>query len=151
MSRDALVARPARTRYTLADFSEDQRRLVEVHQPTSRGALEPVEDWERRWYPVCVHALRQALVSADPAALFLRKYGHENAAARVRLLRALVGFLHDRRGDLTDAGLAQEGEPLLVDEEFLRYLLDAVRARGSQEIPRYALAEFLDALGHKRL
>ncbi len=152
MATDVASLQPATTEtaYSLGEFSDDQRRLLGLVHPFAPGPLEPLEDLETRWYPVHVHALRHALLSGDPTALFFEKYGYEKGAARMRLFSAIVEFLHDRREGVTEAGLARENEPLLVDEEFLRYVLDLPRSRGDGAIPGYAVIEFLDALGHRR-
>lgn len=139
-------------RYSARHFLEDEQRLLAAAHPSGAGPLHCVEQPDGRLLPLPTDPLRRAMKARqDAAQCFSTKYGPELGEEHERRFRAVVDYVETHRGELMEAGLASEGEPIAVREEFVDYLLNRGVEAARQHIPGSALSRFLDEWGTRWL
>ena len=138
--------------YSARRFLEDEQRLLDAAQPAGAGPLNCVEQPDGRMLPLPTDPLRRAMKTRrDAAEWFSARYGPELGQEHERRFRAVLDYVETHRGELMEAGLASEGEPIVVREEFVDYLLNCRDESARQRIPGSALSRFLDEWGTRWL
>ena len=139
-------------RYSARHFLEDEQRLLAATHPTASSPLHYVDLPDGRLLPLPTDPLRRAMMARhDAAACFSTKYGQELGEEHERRFRAVLDYVESHCGELMEAGLACEGEPIAVREEFLDYLLNCRVEPTPHRIPGSVLGRFLDEWGHRWL
>lgn len=136
--------------YQLGDFLDDQRRVMSLTGWRVAFSQDPVELVDGRIRKVYALLLRNALMEYDATKVFFEKYGYEPGECHVCRFSLVLDFLNNHHEELAESGLADEGEPIAILEDFLDYLLKYPIDSKSAKIPSYALIQFLDGWGHKR-
>jgi len=139
-----LVPRNERRRYSVRDFADDQLRLISARAADSvlRPAFLSVIDGRM----VIVRQQASAAVSHHEG-VFADKYGAEAGGLRHTRFRLVLEFLRRWGPEISQAGLALATDPMTVREEFVSYLLEYELSLESLEIPKSAIADFLDEWG----
>jgi hypothetical protein len=88
---------------------------------------------------------------AEASRCFDVHYGARSGSEHERRFRQVVEYIDAHRDALTEAGLARDGEPIAVREEFVGWLLSCDLEASRREIPESALTRFLDEWGHRWL
>jgi len=138
-----------RVNYAVREFLDDQHRVIRA-VGSDLGMPQPIlQDPDGRSFFIHTALLRSTGAGRRAAVqLFREKYG---PAARSALLRfkLVVDFLNRWQREIARSGFADDGQPMAVREEFLRYLLRYRLQPGNPQIPRSAIIEFLDDWGHR--
>jgi hypothetical protein len=135
--------------YTARHFLEDEQQLL-AGTEQAESPLRCLDRPDGRLLPLPTDPLRQAMTTRGEAArCFSVKYGAERGTERERRFRLVLDYVDTHRDELMEAGLASEGEPLAVREEFLDYLLRCRVDSTLRTIPSSALTQFLDEWGHR--
>ena len=135
--------------YPVREFLDDQHQVIRAAGGDLRRSQPILQDPDGRSFFIHTAFLKSTGVARRAAArIFKEKYG---SAARSVLLRfkLVVDFLNYWQREITRSGFAQDGQPIAVREEFLRYLLAYRVHPGNPRIPRSAIVEFLDDWGHR--
>jgi hypothetical protein len=110
----------------------------------------PIEDLDGRMLVIQpALLLESARAGGYGAGAFSRKYGPGPGAARLTRFRLVLEFLLESQAEISDAGLACSREPMMIREEFVRFLLNWHLEPRQRRIPRIALSRFLDEWGHR--
>lgn len=135
-------------RYRCRDFIDDEQRLIAAVGERGLGPALTIADVDGRKLVIPLEPLRDAAgAKHDAAAVFSEKYGGAAGSTCYSRFRLVLDFLDERREEILDAGLADEGEPCAVREEFVRYLLNCDIDEKRKRIPADALYRFLDEWG----
>ena len=135
--------------YTAHHFLEDERSLLATSDPAPQALL-CIDRPDGRLLPLPTDPLRRAMRrAADASHCFEVRYGARSASEHERRFRLVVEYIDAHRDELTEAGLASEGEPIAVREEFVDWLLGCDVEDSGRAIPDSALRRFLDEWGHR--
>jgi len=136
--------------YPVREFLDDQHRIVVSVRYDLRTPQQPfLQDPDGRSFLIHTRLLGSAGAArhATPQ-LFKDKYGPTAKSALLRF-KLVVDFLNCWQREITWSGFADEGQPMAVREEFLRYLLRYRVHPQHPRIPEFAIGEFLDEWGHR--
>jgi hypothetical protein len=147
------VSHPTRpapgTPYSVHDFIDDQRRILDAIKPGAGSRQCKLDRLEGRMI-----ALRAPRLSTDPEArkaasgALKVKYGRDAAAVMERFV-LVQDYLIDGCARMKYAGLGRVTETEEVCQEFLSYLLNYQLDPVQPRLPDEALDSFLDEWGHR--
>ena len=135
-------------RYRCRDFVDDEQRLIAAIGKKGLGLAQIIADVDGRKLVIPLEPLRDAAgAEQDAARIFFEKYGGAAGSTCYSRFRLVLDFIDERREEILDAGLADEGHPCAIREEFVRYLLNCDVDEKHERIPADALYRFLDEWG----
>ncbi len=149
-TRELDVGRPGlNSPYSVGDFLDDQRRILEAVEPGAGRRRCKVDRLEGRMI-----VLQAPHLSADPEArqaagdALQAKYGRY-AEAVIKRFILVQDFLIEGCARMDYAGLGREAEKEEVCQEFLDYLLNYHVNPARPGLPKDAMDRFLDDWGHR--
>jgi hypothetical protein len=134
--------------YRVREFLRDEQFILATVRPDLASSPTIVELLDGRKALIRARLLRHAAATRPVAKAFKVKY-EENAEKILQQLKAVSEFLDQWRVEIAESGLAEDGEPMAVREEFVEFLLHYGIDSREPEIPRVALNRFLDEWGHR--
>lgn len=138
------------TRYPVADFLDDQRRVAAAAKHLDLAERDTVSTIDGCMRIVHAGVLREALDSPSVKRAFARKYPGPAAAGRLRRFALVVDFLYDRGAEIVRCGVGEaESSSLSVRDELLDFLLDCRVDPKTDRLPPQALERFVDEWGHR--
>jgi len=136
--------------YRLHDFLDDQKHLISSTEPDPWLQTHCMQGLDGGMLVIqLASSLEAARARSRAASAFSRKYGPRVGADRLSKFCLVLEFLEDSRAEIANAGLANTGEPMTIQEEFVRFLLSWDVGRTQRRIPKSALRRFLDEWGHR--
>lgn len=136
--------------YRLHDFLDDQRLLSSSTEPVAWLQTHCTQGLDGGMLVISLASLLEAArARSRTASTFSRKYGPRLGANRLSRFRLVLEFLRDSHAEIADSGLANPGEPMMIQEEFVRFLLNWKVGPAQRRISKSALRRFLDEWGHR--
>lgn len=146
----APVRRTLPTRYTLEEFLDDHRGVVEVLGCADEACWERAIDGGRL-LPLALHVVHWHDDEAQDAIarVFARKYGHALGAEIQDRFFRVMRFLEANGTTIERDGFARLEHTPEVHEELLGYLLDEAAANPMRPISPSSLRRFYDGWGER--